>query len=133
MKNSGMKTASDLRKFGLTMATILAIFGAFFLWRERAWAIWLFWPSGVFLVISLVAPRLLRSVERLWMAIGEVLGAIVSRIILTLTFYLIITPVGLAMRLISGDRFGKRFNPSAESYWVPVDLDGPAGRSDKPY
>ena len=115
------------------MATILAILGAFFLWRERAWAIWLFWLSGGFLVISLVAPRLLRSVERLWMAVGEVLGAIVSRIILTLTFYLIMTPVGLAMRFVSGDRFGKRFNPSAESYWVPVDLDGPAGRSDKPY
>ncbi len=84
-------------------------------------------------MLGLVAPRLLGPVERLWMAIAEVMGAVVTRIILALTFFLVITPVGIAVRLISGDRFGKRFDPQAESYWVPVELDGPASRPDKPF
>ena len=133
MKSLKVKTASDLRKFGLTMATALAVLGAFFLWRDRSWAVWLIWPAGAFLVVGLVAPNILGPVERLWMAIAEVLGAVVTKIILTLTFFLVITPVGLAVRLFSGDRFGKRFDPHAESYWVTVELDGPASRPDKPY
>lgn len=133
MKNSQMKTVSELRKFGLVMAAAFGLLGAFFIWRERAWAVWLFWPASAFLMLALTAPTLLRPVERVWMAVGEVVGAVVTRIILTLTFYFVITPVGLAVRLFSGDRFGKRFDPEAESYWVPVELDGPATRPEKPY
>lgn len=89
--------------------------------------------GGVFLLTALTVPRLLGPMERLWLALGAALGAVVSRLILILTFYLVITPLGLAIRAFSGETLGKRPDATVKSYWVPVEPDGPTSRPDKPF
>jgi len=56
-----------------------------------------------------------------------------TRVILSLTFYLVLTPMGLIMKIFGRDPLNRRFDESAKSYWVPVDPDGPTSRPDKPY
>lgn len=127
------RTAKELRRFGVVMAVAFAVLSGIFLWHEKVWATWLFWPSGGFLVLGLVAPRALGPVEMVWMAFAEVLGRIVTTLILTITFFLVITPLGFLVRLMSRDSFGRHPDRNATTYWVPVDPDGPISRPDKPF
>jgi len=69
----------------------------------------------------------------MWMGGAEVLGGIVTRVILFLTFYLMITPFSVLKRITSGDTLGLRPDPKAATDWVEVDLSGPAGRPKKPF
>jgi len=112
--------ASQLRKFGLLVGAIFCGIG---LWPAvvrgggpRSWALGL---GALLIVAGLIAPRSLGPAHRLWMAAGEVLGWINTRIILGVVFYCIITPMGLVRRLVHRDPLGRASDPSAESYRVP--------------
>jgi multisubunit Na+/H+ antiporter MnhG subunit len=57
----------------------------------------------VCLVVAMSAPRAFGPFARVWFKLSHVLGTIVSRIFLTLLFYLLVTPVGLLRRLLGKD------------------------------
>ena len=123
----------ELRNYGFVMAAAFSILGGLFLWRGRGWAVHLFWPALGFLLVGVLQPRLLRQVHRWWMRGAEALGGVVTRVILFLTFYLLITPFSVIKRIVSGDTLGLRPDPKASTYWVDVDRSGPAGRPNKPF
>ncbi len=54
----------------------------------------------------------------LWMAIAFVMGNIISRLILSLFYYIILTPIALVMRLAGRDRL--RLKGKSETYWLPM-------------
>ena len=122
-----------LRKFGFVMAVAFGIFGALFLWRDKPWGIYTLYAAAAFLGLGLVAPRLLAPIEKAWMALARVLQTVMTALILTLTFLLVMTPMGLLVRLTGKDLLGMKGDPEIESYWVPVEQEGPASRPDKPY
>jgi hypothetical protein len=123
----------DLRKFGLVMATAFSIGAGILLWRDRMWAIYLFAPAAFLLLMGLTRPTWLWSSQKVVMVFAEALGAVVTLVILTLTFFLVITPVGWFKRIFSGDTLGLTFDPERRTYWVDVDPDGPASRPDRPF
>jgi len=128
-----MNSTRELRKFGLVMAVAFGIFGALFVWREKPWGIYTLYVAAAFLVLGLVAPKLLGPIEKAWMALARVLQTVMTAIILTLMFFLVMTPIGLFIRLTGKDLLDMKGDPEIESYWVPVEHDGPATRPDKPY
>lgn len=132
MKNKP-KTVAELRKFGLVMAAPFALIGAYLLWRERPAAPWFFGIAAVFLVLGLVAPRVLGPVERVWMAFALKISVVSTFILLTLSYYVILTPMAVVLRLLGQDRMSLKADPSRASYWEPVEVGGPATRPDKPY
>ena len=110
----------QLRHFGLTVGGIFAAIG---LWpvllradRPRLWALAL---AVALAVPALVLPRSLTHVYRLWMAAGEALGWINTRIVLSLLFYGLVTPMGIVMRRLGRDPMQRRFESGAETYRVP--------------
>lgn len=123
----------DLRKFGLVMATAFSIVAGILLWRDRMWAIYLFAPAAFLLLMGLTRPTWLWSSQKVVMVFAEALGAVVTLVILTLTFFLVITPVGWFKRIFSGDTLGLTFDPERRTYWVDVDPDGLASRPDRPF
>jgi hypothetical protein len=133
MTKRTIKTAGELRKFGVIMAIPLAIIGILMLWRGRFPGPYVISLAALFLVSGLVFPNLLRPVERFWMAFARVLSIIMTHVLLTLTFFLIITPFGWLLRMMGKDILQKRFDRTTSSYWVPVEPDGPSNRPDKPY
>ncbi len=122
-----------LRKFGLVMAVAFGLLGAFLLWRERPAGPYLLYVGAAFLLVGLVLPKALSPVEHAWMAFARLLQIVVTAVILTVTFYVMITPLGLIMRVIGKETLGKKGDPSVESYWVPPEPDGPHTRPDQPY
>lgn len=133
MAKKKQSESQRLRKFGIVMAVAFGILGALLLWRGREWAEYLLYVGGAFLLVGLVAPKVLGPIERVWMKFAHLLGTVMTTIILTLTFFVVITPMGILLRLMGKDLLGMRGDPSIESYWVPVEEDGPCSRPDKPY
>jgi len=70
------------------------------------------------MTLALAWPRSLTQIYRLWMTVGEVLGGINTRLILSVLFYLVFTPLGLYMRLRGTDPMRRTLAPEAESYRV---------------
>jgi hypothetical protein len=121
-----------LRKFGIVMAVFFGLFGALFVWRGRAWGEPTLYVAGAFLVLGLIAPKILRPIEKVWMAFAGVLQVVMTTVILTLTYFLVMTPMGLFLRLTGKDLLGLEGDPEIKSYWEPVDKEA-AARHDKPY
>lgn len=133
MLNRFDKSKSELRKFGITIAVGFAVLGGIFLWRDiGAWP-YLFIVSGLFLTTGLVAPKTLAPVEYVWMKVAHAIGVVVTYILLTLTYYLVITPTGLLMRLFGKDPMNRKFETDKRSYWIEVDQNEAESRPDKPY
>jgi hypothetical protein len=127
------KTTVELRKFGGVMTVACGLLGSLLMWRSRPAGPYVVGLSALFLLLAAAAPGLLAPVERAWMKMAEVIAAVMTRVILTLTFFLVITPVGIVRRLMGYDSLGLRIDRSAPTYWAPVEPDGPCSRPDKPY
>lgn len=114
---------AELRRFGITLAAFLAlVFGAFIPWViENSAGAWVWYTSAVLLSLSLVAPKSLFYLFRLWMFLSSVLGFVNGHIILSLVFFLLIFPVGLILKLFGKDPLSRRLNPDVTSYRVISD------------
>lgn len=116
---------SSDRFFGFTFAVVFGLIGLWLLIGGSLPALVFLGIACVFLVIALAAPALLGPLNRLWLKFGDLLHAIVSPIILGLIFFLMITPIGLFMRLFGKDFLRLRFDPDAPSYWLRREPPGP--------
>ena len=108
----------QLRMFGLTVGGAFGLLGALSLWRGSAPYPYLFVVSGALMGLGLVCPMVLRPVHRIWMAFALVLGWVMTRVILSVLFYVGLTPISIVAKLV-----GKRFleiemDKSKETYWV---------------
>jgi hypothetical protein len=111
----------ELRNFGLITGALTAgLFGlALPLLFAHGFPKWP-WPVAVVLIAwALAAPATLKPVYLAWMTIGQALGWLNTRIIMTVMFYLIILPVGLLRRLARKDPMARTMSPGEKSYRVP--------------
>ena len=128
-----MKSNRELRKFGITMGIAFGLIGALLLWRERAAWPYLLGLSVFFFLFGLVFPRALVPIEWAWMKLAHYLSIVMTYLLVTLTFFIVITPMGLLLRLLGKDLLALKFEKERRSYWEKVDPEGPAGRPEKPY
>ena len=118
-------TARDLRKFGLTVGGVFCLLGLLFLWRHKWWYPWMLWPGVPLMALGTILPRSLKWIYVGWMTLAMLIGAVVSTILLTLLFYLVVTPIGLVARLAGKDFLSQKLEPSSASYWILRDVSKP--------
>jgi len=108
---------NDIRKFGVTIGLFLMILAGYLFWRGRD-AFEIVLVSGIALcVLGLAIPTVLKPIYWIWMILAVILGWIMTRVILSLLFYIMITPIGLLSRL-SGNRFlDLKWDKSKDTYW----------------
>lgn len=113
--------ASALRHFGLLMAAFVPLsFGLLLPWLlSFSWPLWPWLVSLAFAAVALLRPAWLGPIHRAWMVFAHGLGWLNSRLILGLTFFLIITPIGILLRLFGRDPLCRRFDPRSVSYRNP--------------
>lgn len=112
-------SSKDMRLFGLVLIAGFGILGFLFYRAGRvtpAYAIWS--TSGAIGLLALLAPRLAQPFYVIWMAVGFAVGSVVSRVVLLLIFFGVLTPVAFLFRLKGRDalRLKKEPAPTA-TYW----------------
>ena len=115
----------ELRKFGLTVGGVFVLLGALFWLRHKPAFPYLLSPGLVLLTLGAGWPRALKYVYVAWMALAFLLGFAVSNVLLTLLFFLVITPIGLTARLLRKDFLRLKPDRAATTYWIRRERTGP--------
>lgn len=123
-------TPRDLRRFGLLVGGVFAAVGGWLWLRRHGAGPWLAGPGVLLMLLGAVVPGSLRGVYRLWMGLALVLGLVMSTLLLSLFFLLVITPLGLGARLFGKDDLRRRLDPGARSYWIARDRTVPRAPRD---
>jgi hypothetical protein len=115
-------TEREVRQFAyFWLPAFCLLVGLVMVGRGSAWgaalAVW--GLGGLSIALGLSRPRWMRYVFLGWMWAAFPIGWTVSHLLLGAIYYLVITPIGLAMRLLGRDPMLRRFDRNATSYWSP--------------
>ena len=106
------------RSFGVVFSVVFLIISFWPLFTEGTIRIWAIFIAILFLLISYFKPDVLYPLNKIWFKFGLLLGSIVSPIVMGIVFFIIVTPIGLIMRIIGKDLLNKKINNSVKSYWI---------------
>ena len=105
------------RSFGIVFFVVFLIIATYPLINGDELRIWSLIISIIFLFLGLVNSKILNPFNKLWFKFGIFLGKIISPLVMGTIFFLIVTPIGLLMRLLNKDLLNLRFNNNG-SYWI---------------
>jgi len=107
----------DIRSFSVTFAIIFLIIAGFLYYQEKDSFQLFIYLAGSFSGLGFILPIVLKPVYMIWMIFAVILGWFMTRVILSLLFYLIITPIGLFLRILGKDLLGLKEEKNQKSYW----------------
>lgn len=107
----------ELRKFGITVGSVILIISLLlFYWDKSIW-LWLFVVADFLIIAGILSPIILLPLQKFWMTLAVLLGFVMTRVILSVLYYIIITPIGIVTKLIGKDFLSLKIDKSAKTYW----------------
>jgi len=116
MNNSKVKLGSN-RNFGIVFFIVFLLIALYPLINSEDIRIWSVIVSLIFLILGFLNSKILTPLNKLWFKFGILLGKIISPLIMAGIFFLVVTPIGLIMRLLKKDLLNLKFNKN-RSYWI---------------
>ena len=105
------------RSFGIVFFLVFLLIATYPLINGNEIRLWSLVISIIFLLLGLINSKILNPFNKLWFKFGIFLGKIISPLIMAIIFFLVVTPIGLLMRLLNKDLLKLKFN-SNSSYWI---------------
>ena len=105
------------RNFGILFFIVFSLYGIWPIFNLNNIRIWSLIIGVIFLVVSLLNPKLLIPLNTIWLKFGELLGKIISPMVMAFIYFLIITPIGIIVKLFGKDLLNTKFN-SKFTYWI---------------
>ena len=105
------------RSFGLVFFVVFLLIALYPILNDNTVNIVLLVTSIVFLILGLVNSKLLSPLNFLWFKFGILIGKLISPLIMGFIFFLVVTPIGLLMKLFRKDLLNLKFN-NKETYWI---------------
>jgi hypothetical protein len=109
-----------LRNFGLLMASVLLLAGGWLWWKSAVTWPWVLGTAALLALSGLIVPAALKPFYKGWMILALIMGWVMTRVVLTLVYYFVLTPIGFLGRI-----FGEQFlqlklkrSGGTTSYWV---------------
>jgi hypothetical protein len=88
----------------------------------------------ILLIVNMVVPNVFRPVAKIWLGISHVLGTIMSKLLLTVIFFLVVTPVGIIRKVFGKDTLKlKKWKKDTASVFTVRDHSFEAGDIETPY
>ena len=115
-----MKRSSE-KSFGILFCIVFAIIGLYPLLSFNFVRVWALVIALIFLFLGLTRPSILKPLNTGWIKLGEILGKIIAPIVMLLVFFIVITPIGLMLRLFGKDILGLKFSEKVKTYWIMRD------------
>ena len=117
-----MEKKNSNRSFGILFFVVFLIISLWPLLKGNDLRIWSLIISILFLILGLLKSKFLTPLRRIWIKFGELLGKIISPIVLAVVFFIVVTPIGLFMKILRKDLLNIKFTKD-KSYWIKRDKD----------
>ena len=112
-----MKNIGSNRSFGIVFFVVFLLISVWPLFNEQSLRTWSLVVSLIFLVLGLLNSKLLSPINLVWTKFGNLLGRIIAPFVLGIVYFVILTPVGLFVRLIGKDLLKTKHSRN-NSYWI---------------
>ena len=112
-----MKNKENNRSFGILFFIVFLLIAIWPLINSESIRIWSIIISTLFLILGITNSKILTPLKRGWIKLGEILGKVVAPIIMGFIYFIIITPIGILMRLFGKDLLNIKLNKN-KSYWI---------------
>ena len=112
-----MEKKENNKSFGILFFIIFLFIALWPLINSGSIRLWALGIALIFLVLGITNSKILTPVKKNWIKLGEILGKIIAPIVMGFIYFIIITPIGLLMRLVGKDFLNLKFNKN-ESYWI---------------
>ena len=116
MKKNIIITNKNNAFFGILFFIFFLIIGLYPLKSAEVIRIWSVVLSLIFLIITIIKPNLFTFLNKLWIQFGVLLGKIISPVVMGLVFFIVVTPIGIFVRILKKDVMGLK--RGASSYWI---------------
>ena len=116
---------SSNRSFGIVFFVVFLLIAFYPLINDEEARIWSIIISLIFLVLGLLNSKILTPLNKLWFKFGIFLGKIISPLVMGIIFFLVVTPIGLILRILRKDVINLKFNKN-KSYWI--EKNGPKSK-----
>ena len=111
------KNKSSNRSFGIVFFVFFLIISLFPLLNDNDIRYWSLILSIIFLVLGLLNSNFLTPLNNLWFKFGIFLGKVISPFIMGVIFFIIVTPIGIIMKILKKDLLNLKFN-NKKTYWI---------------
>ena len=105
------------KSFGIVFFIVFLLISLYPLTNHENIRIWSLIISLIFLILGLLNSKILNPFNKLWFKFGMILGRIISPIIMSIIFFLVVTPIALIMKLLKKDLLNLKFNKT-NTYWI---------------
>ncbi len=112
----------QLKEFGLLIGGILTRIVGVLLYKQRPAAVYILPIGIIFCICGLFFWNILKPLQKVWMGIAVIIGFFVSRIILFILYYLVITPMSLLVRIMGKDILDQKIDKNKDSYWQDPEI-----------
>ena len=121
MKAKSKIKISSNRSFGLVFFVVFLIVALWPLKSGEDIRIWSLALSIIFFSLGILNSKLLTPLNKLWFKFGIFLGTIISPIIMGIVYFLVVTPIGVFMRLLGKDLLRINKGKIVSTYWIKRD------------
>ena len=116
MNQNDVKIGSN-KSFGIVFFIVFFLISLYPLTNQENIRVWSLIISLIFLLLGLSNSKILNPFNKLWFKFGMILGRIISPIIMSIIFFLVVTPIALIMKLLKKDLLNLKFNKT-NTYWI---------------
>ena len=123
--NNNTKISSN-RSFGIVFFVVFLFIALYPITYSEDIRIWSLIISFIFIILGLLNSKILTPLNKLWFKFGVILGKIISPIIMGIIFFLVVTPIGLIMKVLGKDLLRLKYNKKDNTYWI--EKNGPKSK-----
>ena len=112
-----MKNQSSVKSFGILFFIVFILISFWPLINSQSIRIWPLPIALIFLLLGVLKSKILIPLKNVWIKLGEILGLIIAPLVMCMIYFIIVTPIGLLMKIIGKDLLGLKFIKT-KTYWI---------------
>lgn len=112
-----MKYDDKNKSFGILFFIVFSLIAIWPVLDAESVRVWSLTIAIIFLILGIINSKILTPLKRGWIKLGEILGKVVAPIVMGFIYFIIITPIGIFIRLLGKDLLNIKYNKN-KSYWI---------------
>ena len=119
---------TNIRHFGIIIGLIFFTISSIYLWKYNTFNIYYIILGILIILIGYISPNILKPIYYIWMLLGNIMGWLITNILLCILYYIVIGSIALILRICGKKLLELNWDKSKESYWnykssVSIDKD----------